>query len=99
MKYSYRFLFCISIITIVQLFSMDAKSQKATLYWQKMANGVWKTEIGKPEKNNLLTIAGVAPKTKAIDAMPVAQFPLAENEITVELYDVKTYLRLPLDKN
>jgi alpha-glucosidase (family GH31 glycosyl hydrolase) len=99
MKYSPRFLFYILLITIATFFSMDANSQKATLQWKKMANGVWKAEVGKPELINFLTISGVHPKTAAINNMPLATFPITENEIKVEVYDGKTYLRFPLDKN
>jgi len=99
MKYSPRFLIFILLITIATFFSMDANSQKATLQWKKMANGVWKAEVGKPELINFLTISGVHPKTAAINNMPLATFPITENEIKVEVYDGKTYLRFPLDKN
>jgi alpha-D-xyloside xylohydrolase len=99
MKYSPRFLFYILLITIATFFSMDANSQKASLHWKKMANGVWKAEVGKPELINFLTISGVPPKTAAINNMPLATFPIIENEIKVEVYDGKTYLRFPLDKN
>ncbi len=99
MKYSPRFLFYILFISIATFFSMDAKSQKASLHWKKMANGVWKAEVGKPELINFLTISGVHPKTAAINNMPLATFPITENEIKVEVYDGKTYLRFPLDKN
>ncbi|MCX6299127.1 MAG: DUF5110 domain-containing protein [Bacteroidetes bacterium] len=99
MKYSPRFLFYIVFISIATFFSMDAKSQKASLHWKKMANGVWKAEVGKPELINFLTISGVHPKTAAINNMPLATFPITENEIKVEVYDGKTYLRFPLDKN
>ena len=99
MKYSSRFLFSILLITIVAFSSMDANSQKASLHWKKMANGVWKAEVGKPELINFLTISGVPPKTAAINNMPLATFPITENEIKVEVYDGKTYLRFPLDKN
>jgi alpha-D-xyloside xylohydrolase len=78
---------------------VEANAQNTSIHWQKMANGVWKTAVGKPEKNNLLTIAGVGPKISAINQMSIAKFPLATNEIKVEVYDGKTYLRFPLDQN
>ena len=99
MKYSSGFLFSICLTIIVQFFSVEATSQKGNLHWQKIANGIWKAEMGKPEATNLLTISGATPKTKAINDMPMAAFPIAENEIKAEIYDGKTYLRFPLDKN
>ncbi len=98
MKYSKNILLCLSITILVQWITLEAKSQKVKIHWEKIANGVWKAEIGKPEANNLLTIAGVGPKTLAINSMPLAKFPLAENEIKVEVYDGKTYLRFPLEQ-
>ena len=35
----------------------------------------------------------------AINNMPLANFPIQENEIKVEVYDGKTYLKFPLDQN
>ena len=83
---------------MMQFFFMEAKSQKVTIHWEKVANGVWKAQVGKPELTNLLTISGTAPKMEAINNMPVATFPIASEEIKVELYDGKTYLRFPLDQ-
>lgn len=97
MKYPKCLLLSFAVIT--QFMAVDVKSQNNSIHWEKMANGVWKTEVGKPEKNNLLTIAGVSPKVMAINNMPLAKFPLIENEIKVEVYDGKTYLRFPLDQN
>jgi alpha-D-xyloside xylohydrolase len=99
MKYSNCLLLSISLTAMVLFITVDVKSQNKPIHWQKMANGVWKIEVGKPEKNNLLTIAGVGPKVMAINQMPLAKFPLKENEIKVEVFDGKTYLRLPLDQN
>ena len=99
MKYTNCLLLSIRLAAMATFITIDAKSQNSPIHWQKMANGVWKTEVGKPEKNNLLTIAGVGPKLSAINKMAIAKFPLAENEIKVEVYDGKTYLRFPLDQN
>ncbi len=99
MKYSSSFVFYFCCTIIFQFFSIDASSQRTTMHWQKMANGVWKAKVGKPESTNLLTISGVLPKTMAINNMPLATFPIPENEIKVEIYDGKTYIRFPLDQN
>ena len=95
MKYAPKLIFFVCFTFIVQFFAMDAKSQKIVLRWQKMANGVWKAEIGKPEGTNLLSISGVAPNTKALNDMPIATFPISDNEIKVEIY---VYRIVPVDK-
>ena len=99
MKYSKRLLVYLSFTLMMLFIWVEANAQNTSIHWQKMANGVWKTAVGKPEKNNLLTIAGVGPKISAINQMSIAKFPLATNEIKVEVYDGKTYLRFPLDQN
>ena len=99
MKYSKRLLVYLSFIVMMPFIWVEANAQNTSIHWQKIANGVWKTAVGKPEKNNLLTIAGVGPKISAINQMSIAKFPLATNEIKVEVYDGKTYLRFPLDQN
>ena len=99
MQKSSGLLFYLYLTIVVHFFSLNASSQKIKIHWQKLANGVWRTSVGKPEKNNLLTASGVLPKTMAINKMPLTSFPLAENEIKVEVYDGKTYLRFPLDQN
>jgi len=77
---------------------MAANSQTPILRWEKMANGVWKSKVGKPETNNLLSISESKPKTSAINEMSSVAFPLSPNEIKFEIFDGKTYLRFPLEK-
>jgi hypothetical protein len=33
---------------------VEVKAQNTSIHWQKIANGVWKTEVGKPEKTSQL---------------------------------------------
>jgi hypothetical protein len=33
---------------------VEVNAQNTSIHWQKMANGVWKTEVGKPEKTSQL---------------------------------------------
>ena len=87
---------CLSVF--FQLLLITANSQTPILRWEKMANGVWKAKIGKPETNNLLSISESKPKTSAINEMSPVAFPLSPNEIKFEIFDGKTYLRFPLEK-
>ncbi len=87
---------CLSVF--FQLLLITANSQTPILLWEKMANGVWKAKIGKPETNNLLSISESKPKTSAINEMSAVAFPLSPNEIKFEIFDGKTYLRFPLEK-
>lgn len=87
---------CLSVF--LQLSLIAANSQTPILRWEKMANGVWKAKVGKPETNNLLSISESKPKTSAINEMSAVAFPLSSNEIKFEIFDGKTYLRFPLEK-
>jgi alpha-D-xyloside xylohydrolase len=87
---------CLSVF--FQLLLITANSQTPILRWEKMANGVWKAKVGKPETNNLLSISESKPKTSAINEMSPVAFPLSPNEIKFEIFDCKTYLRFPLEK-
>jgi alpha-glucosidase (family GH31 glycosyl hydrolase) len=70
-----------------------------SVVWDKKANGVWVVTAGHPEKINLLSNLGIAPKYQAINNMPAADLPVKEDEIKFELRDGKTYIRFPLEKN
>ena len=87
---------CLSVF--FQLLLVAANSQTTILRWEKMANGVWKAKVGKPETANLLSISESKPKTSAINEMSPVAFPLSPNEIKFEIFDGKTYLRFPLEK-
>ena len=81
-----------------QLVAIHVNAQNTIIHWDKIANGVWKAQVGKPEVNNLLRISGAKPKIAAIHQMNTVRFPLNTNEIKFEVFDGKTYLRFPLDK-
>jgi alpha-D-xyloside xylohydrolase len=87
---------CLSVF--FQLSLVAANSQTPVLSWEKMANGVWKAKVGKPETANLLSISESKPKTSAINEMTPVAFPLSSDEIKFEIFDGKTYLRFPLEK-
>ncbi len=66
------------------------------LKWDEIVPGVWKTVYGNPDPFNLLTAAGIQPKTDAIRKMPVAKLNLEMNNIRAEKINGKVYLRFPL---
>ena len=66
--------------------------------YQKVASGVWKVEVGKPDKVNLLSELEFTPKIDAINAIEEVDLPVDKSEITTEVFDGKTYIRFPLDK-
>ena len=79
------------------VFSTIIASAQTNLRWNAIAPGVWSAKVGKPDKFNFYTAAGLHPKIEALGAMPWVNFPLPENEIKASVIDGKTYLRFPLD--
>ncbi|NMC41113.1 MAG: DUF5110 domain-containing protein [Bacteroidales bacterium] len=67
--------------------------------WKEVAPGVWKAEAGIPEKYSLLTASGARPASEALEKMGSSPFPLNEKEITAEVVDGETYIKLPLKRN
>ena len=65
---------------------------------EKVASGVWKAEIGNPDKVNLLSELDFNPKIDAINNIEEAELPVDKAAITAEVFDGKTYIRFPLDK-
>ena len=65
---------------------------------EKVASGVWKAEIGNPDKVNLLSELDFNPKIDAINNIEEAELPVDKAVITAEVFDGKTYIRFPLDK-
>ena len=64
--------------------------------WEEAAPGVWRATIGTPEALSLLSASGATPKTKALEAMPVAPFPLDAAAIEGQAIKDKIALRFPL---
>ncbi len=85
----------ILILAFLILGSLFA-SQAQSPVWQEIAPGIWKTVVGTPDQFNLLTAAGVQPKTEALEKMGKQSFPLKEGEIVTELQEGNTFLRFPL---
>lgn len=67
--------------------------------WTKVAPGIWKKTIGKPEELNLLNAADIKPAFEAIKDIGEAAFPLPPERISDTVTDQKTYLRFPLERN
>ncbi len=86
------------ICTLAIVMSVSIQAQNI-VKWKVIAPGVWSATVGKPDKLNFYTVAGVQPKTDALKSMQAVKFPLPQNEIKASLIDGKTYLHFPLDKN
>lgn len=68
-----------------------------TINWQEVHPGIWKAVVGQAESYNLLTAAGVQPRTEGLEHLGPVKFPFAKEEIDVHVVDGQTYLRFPLD--
>lgn len=85
------------------MFFISCHQQNAKLIqkhptWQKENSGIWKSAIGEPSKVNLLNVAGIIPKTEALDKLGNTTFPLNEKDISAEIREGKTYLQFPLER-
>jgi len=65
--------------------------------WKSDYNGVWTSQIGKKAKVDLLTTAGIVPKSEALEKMGPADFPVNARDIYAEVRGGKTYLQFPLE--
>ena len=73
------------------------KSYGQEINWTEVLPGVWKGVVGKPESYNLLTAAGVTPRSEAIRKLSNTSFPFVMADVYGGTVDGKTYLRFPLD--
>ena len=90
-------------VTVLILGSCGAEKSRNSQFdftkgLEKVASGVWKAEIGNPDKVNLLSELDFTPKIDAINNIEEAELPVDKAEITAEVFDGKTYIRFPLDK-
>ena len=90
-------------VTVLILGSCGAEKSRNSQFdftkgLEKVASGVWKAEIGNPDKVNLLSELEFTPKIDAINNIEEAELPVDKAEITAEVFDGKTYIRFPLDK-
>ena len=86
------------IIYTLAFFLLIESQGQTNLSWNVIAPGVWSAKVGKPDKLNFYTVAGVQPKVDALKAMQNVNFPLPQNEIKASVIDGKTFLHFPLDK-
>ena len=67
---------------------------------ENIANGVWKVTYGQPDKFNLTSALEITPKLDVINDMPPADsLPFSIDELKLEVFDGKTYIRFPLEKD
>ncbi|HEX6624515.1 MAG TPA: hypothetical protein VF064_12450, partial [Pyrinomonadaceae bacterium] len=64
--------------------------------WVRVAPGVWRAQVGRPESLTLLGAAGAKPALEALRRMSDAAFPLDRGKIEARQWDWKTALRFPL---
>jgi alpha-D-xyloside xylohydrolase len=87
------------LIIFLLIFCSGGNSFAQNPEWKKVAPGVWKTIIGEPEEFDLLKAAGSLPLVEGLEKLSQPGFPLAEDDISYQLNDGKTFLRFPLQKN
>src|SRR3954465_1174207 len=76
--------------------ALNASAQERVLRWERVAPGVWRAQVGRPEVLTLLGAAGAQPALEALGKMPDAPFPLDRKEIEGRRWGWKTAVRLPL---
>jgi alpha-glucosidase (family GH31 glycosyl hydrolase) len=72
--------------------------QPSDFRWKQVAPGVWKADVGKPEKISPFGVAEIKPKMEALQRLGTPSFPADLSESRNELTDGKTYLRFPLQR-
>jgi alpha-D-xyloside xylohydrolase len=85
------------VAVVLLLVSCGGKDQTKASF-EETLSGVWKLNVGKPEKINLLSELHIAPKTEAIQKMEKVTLPISRDDIEIKLIDGKTYIRIPLEK-
>ena len=83
------------LLLIPVLFACDRVKEPV---YEKVASGVWKVQVGSPDKVNLLSELDITPKMDAINAMEEVPLPVDKEKISMEVVDGKTYIRFPLDR-
>lgn len=92
--------YCLSIVLIIVHFInlVACHSQDLPLSWKQVAPGVWKVQVGKLQKFDLLKAAKIHPRIDALKNLGQREFPLAKDACYATAASGKIYLRLPLDK-
>jgi alpha-D-xyloside xylohydrolase len=81
------------------VFSCTKHSNKSQADFQKQFPGIWKMEIGKPDKVNLLNTADIKPRKDVLAKFSEKDFPIVSSEMKFEVKQGRTYLRFPLGKD
>jgi len=79
-------------------FTLLGLPAEAQLEWMQVAPGVWKAEVGEAESIKPLRVAGVEPRTDALQQLGQPVFPSQLDKSAGETLDGKTYLRFPLTR-
>ena len=87
------------IFLISFLAPLLSHTQSLPISWSKAAAGVWKAQIGKPQRFDLLHAANIHPQKEALQSLGEADFPLLKADCFAQLQQGKIYLRFPLDKD
>ncbi|TDE17232.1 TIM-barrel domain-containing protein [Dyadobacter psychrotolerans] len=80
------------------VFNYNLNAQNANFQWKRVAPGVWKAIVGKPEQISLLGVAQIKPMQQALEKLGAPAFPKHLTGSKNELTDGKVYLRFPLVK-
>src|SRR5215212_10577061 len=83
------------LCALLTALTLDASAQERALRWERVAPGVWRAQVGRPESLTLLGAAGARPALEALGKMPDAPFPLERGEIEARRWGWKTAVRLP----
>jgi alpha-glucosidase (family GH31 glycosyl hydrolase) len=84
------------VCALLTALAFNASAQTRPLRWERVAPGVWRAQVGRPEALTLLGAAGARPALDALRRMPDAPFPLDRRQIEFHQWGWKTAVRLPL---
>src|SRR5215208_4735502 len=76
--------------------TLNASAQERALRWERVAPGVWRAQVGRPESLTLLGAAGARPASEALGKMPGAPFPFERGGAVGRRLGWKTAVRFPL---
>ena len=80
------------------LFILIQSTAISQIIWKQAYPGIWKAEIGKPQKITLLKSARAVPNVSALANLPKTDFPLDKSAISARVIQGKTFIKLPLDR-
>ncbi len=101
-KYFVKFGSRVCLIVFLSLFiacNCSKSKIELSLNWKEIAPGVWKCDIGKPEKINLLNAAHIQPNLTALSKKSSVSFPFEPHSVKAIYLNHKLYLRFPLEND